>query len=103
MESIYEWCLLRELELRKLTAVSQKSVSVHYKGFSKQELLRADLLIDGCVLVEVKAVENILALHKAQLLSYMKLLNVPIGLLINFNASKLADGISRLVLQGADR
>src|SRR5688572_26356800 len=62
MESIYEWCLLRELELRKLTAVNQKSVSVHYKGFFKEELLRADLLIDGCVLVEVKAVENILAL-----------------------------------------
>jgi GxxExxY protein len=102
MESIYEWCLLRELELRKLNAVSQKSVRVHYKGFFKEELLRADLLIEGCVLVEVKAVENILTLHKAQLLSYMKLLNVPIGLLMNFSAPKLIDGVSRLILHGAD-
>ncbi|MGH7944649.1 MAG: GxxExxY protein [Opitutaceae bacterium] len=69
MKSIYEWCLLRELELRKLTAVSQKSVRVRYKGFVKEELLRADLLIEGSVLVEVKAVENVLPLHTAQLLS----------------------------------
>ena len=103
MESSYEWRLLRELELRKLTAVNQKSVCVHYKGFFKEELLRADLLIEGCVLVEVKALEHILSLHKAQLLSYMKLLNVPIGLLVNFNAPKLTDGISRLILHGADR
>lgn len=102
MESIYEWCMFRELELRKLTSVSQKSVRVHYKGFFKEEFLRADLLIEGCVLVEIKAVETIVSLHKAQLLSYMKLLNVPIGLLINFNAPKLTDGVSRLILHGAD-
>ena len=57
------------LELRKLTAVNQKSVGVHYKGFFWEEVLRADLLIDGCVRVVVKAVEKIIALHKAQLLS----------------------------------
>lgn len=102
VESIYEWCLMRELELRKHAAVNQKAVHISYKGFIKEELLRFDVLIEGCVLVEAKVVEHILPIHKAQLLSYMKLLNVPLGLLINFNVSKLTDGISRLILPGAD-
>ena len=58
-------------------------------------------MIEGCVLVEAKAVEKILPIHKAQLLSYMKLLDVPLGLLINFHEMKVTDGISRLVLPGA--
>jgi GxxExxY protein len=60
------------------------------------------LLVEGCVLVEVKAVERILPIHKAQLLSYMKLLDVPIGLLINFHEMKLTDGVNRLMLPGAN-
>lgn len=102
VESIYEWCLMRELELRKLSAVNQKAVQISYKGFVKEELLRFDVLVEGCVLVEAKAVDHILPIHKAQLLSYMKLLNVPVGLLINFNAPKPTDGISRLILPGAN-
>ena len=102
VESIYEWCLMRELELRKLSAVNQKAVQISYKGFIKEELLRFDVLVENCVLVEAKAVEHILPIHKAQLLSYMKLLNVPLGLLINFNVSKLTEGVSRLILPGAD-
>ena len=94
VESIYEWCLMRELELRKLTAANQKAVQISYKRFIKEELLRFDVLVEGCVLVEAKAVDHILPIHKAQLLSYMKLLNVPVGLLINFNVPKLTDGIS---------
>ena len=58
---------------------------------------------EGCVLVEAKAVEKVLPIHKAQLLSYMKLLNVPVGLLINFHEMKLTDGISRLILPGANQ
>jgi GxxExxY protein len=58
--------------------------------------------VSGCVLVETKSVEAILPIHKAQLLSYMKLLDVPLGLLINFNVSRLTDGLSRLILPGAD-
>ena len=64
--------------------------------------LRFDVLVEGCVLVEAKAVEKILPIHKAQLLSYMKLLNVPLGLLINFHEIKVTDGISRLILPGAN-
>lgn len=103
VESIYEWCLLRELELRKLTATNQKLVQITYKGFVREEPLRFDVLVEDCVLVEAKSVERILPVHKAQLLSYMKLLDIPIGLLINFNEIKLTDGVSRLILPGANQ
>jgi GxxExxY protein len=103
MESIYEWCLTKELELRGMATISQKSVLVEYKGFHREEPLRFDLLVDGCVLVEAKAVQEVLPIHKAQLLSYMKLLDVPIGLLINFHEMKLTDGVRRLILPGANK
>ena len=103
VEPIYEWCLMRELELRKLTATNQKTVRIHYKDFIREEPLRFDVLVEDCVLIEAKAVDHILPIHKAQLLSYMKLLNVPLGLLINFNVTKLVDGVSRLILPDADR
>jgi GxxExxY protein len=102
VESIYERCLLRELELRQVPASNQKLVTISYKGFTREEPLRFDVLVDDCVLIEVKSVEHILPVHKAQLLSYMKLLNVPVGLLMNFNAPKLVDGISRLILPGSN-
>ena len=102
VESIYEWGLLRELELRSLQTESQRTVRVTYKGHTREEPLRFDVLVEGCVLVEGKAVEQLLPVHKAQLLSYMKLLDVPVGLLINFNALKLTDGISRLILPKAN-
>ena len=103
LESIYEWCLRMELELRGHSVVSEKSVAVHYKGFTREEPLRFDMLVEGCVLDEVKAVEKVLPIHKAQLLSYMRLLDVPLGLLINFHEEKLIDGIVRLMLSGANR
>ena len=103
IESIYEWCLVKELGLRKMACVSQKVVTIEYKGFTREEPLRFDMLVEGCVLVEAKAVETILPIHKAQLLSYMKLLDVPIGLLINFHEMKVTDGVSRLILPGANK
>ena len=103
IESIYEWCLLKELGLRGLECVSQKSVLIEYKGFTREEPLRFDVLVESSVLVEAKAVEKVLPIHKAQLLSYMKLLNVPVGLLINFHEIKVTDGIHRLILSGANR
>jgi GxxExxY protein len=103
IESIYEWCLLKELGLRGLECVAQKSVLIEYKGFKREEPLRFDMLVESCVLVEAKAVEKVLPIHKAQLLSYMKLLNVPVGLLINFHEMKVTDGIHRLILAGANR
>jgi GxxExxY protein len=103
IESIYEWCLTKEFELRGLACVSQRLVVIEYKGFTREEPLRFDMLVKGCVLVEAKTVEKILPIHKAQLLSYMKLLNVPLGLLINFHEMKLTDGVHRLMLPGANK
>ena len=103
IESIYEWCLTKEFELRGMSYLCQKAVKITYKGFIREEPLRFDLLVDNCVLVEAKAVEQIGPIHKAQLLSYMKLLDIPIGLLINFHEIKLTDGVHRLVLPGANR
>lgn len=102
VESIYEWCLLRELEIRRIKAIKQKHVVISYKGFIREEPLRFDVLLEDSLLIEAKSVERVLPIHKAQLLSYMKLLNVPIGLLMNFNEAKLTDGISRLILPGAN-
>ena len=76
---------------------------VTYKDFAREEPLRFDMLVDGCVLVEAKAVAKILPIHEAQLLSYMKLLDIPIGLLINFHEMKVTDGVHRLILPGANR
>ena len=102
LESIYEWCFVIELGLRGHDAKRQKSVVIEYKGHQREEELRFDVLVDECLLVEVKAVEKVHPIHKAQLLSYMKLLDLPLGLLINFNNERLVDGVSRLVLPGAD-
>ena len=102
VESIYEWCLMRELELRSLEVTNQKVVLISYKGFIKEEPLRFDVLVERCVLVEIKSVEQVAPIHKAQLFSYMKLLNVPLGLLINFKLPKLTQGVTRLILPGAD-
>lgn len=77
VESIYEWCLTKELELCGLRVETQRLVSITYKGFTRDEPLRFDLLVEACVLVEAKCVERILPIHKAQVLSYMKLLKCP--------------------------
>jgi GxxExxY protein len=103
IESIYEWCLTRELELNDVHTEEQRVVRIHYKGFTREEPLRFDLLVEGCLLIEAKSVEKTLPIHQAQLLSYMKLLDVPIGLLINFNVSKLTDGVTRMILPGANQ
>jgi GxxExxY protein len=103
LESIYEWCLTMELELRGHSVQRQDRAMIRYKQFRREELLRFDLLIDKCLLVEVEAIEAVQPIHKAQLLSYMKLLDIPLGLIINFNELKLTDGISRLILPGANR
>ena len=103
LESIYERCLLRELELRGVPVLNQEEVVIDYKGTVFKETLKFDLLVAGCLLVELKAIHDVLPIHKAQLLSYMKLLNVPLGLLFNFHEVKLVDGISRLILPGANK
>ncbi len=82
--------MIKELGLRGVAWVSQKVIVVEYKGFIREEPLRFDVMVEGCVLVEAKAVEKVLPIHKAQLLSYMKLLDVPLGLLVNFHEMKVS-------------
>ena len=103
IESIYEKCLMRELVLRNIACVNQQLVQIEYKGMTFEEPLRFDVLVENCLLLELKAVQEILPIHKAQLLSYMKLLNIPIGLIFNFHELKLTDGISRMILPGANQ
>lgn len=102
LESLYEKCLLRELELQGIPATNQREVLIDYKGTIFTEELKFDVLIDGSLLLELKAVQEVHPIHKAQLLSYMKLLDVPVGLLINFHEMKLVDGVHRMILRGAD-
>src|SRR5713101_4577314 len=97
IESICERCILRELELRSIPSVTQKLVRIEYKGLVFDEPLRFDILVDDCLMVELKAVELL------QPFSYMKLLNIPLGLLINFHEPVLKKGISRTMLPGANQ
>ncbi|HUP80943.1 MAG TPA: GxxExxY protein [Pirellula sp.] len=102
LESIYEKCLLREFELRRIPVLNQEHVRIEYKGVVFTEQLKFDLLVDSVLLLELKAVQEILPIHKAQLLSYMKLLDIPLGLVLNFHEMKLTDGVSRMILTGAN-
>ena len=102
VESIYEKCMERELGLRKMGTRRQGVVPVEYKGWTFEEPLRLDLLVEECLLLELKSVEKTLPVHKAQLLSYMKLIDIPLGLLINFHEMELIDGVHRLILPGAN-
>lgn len=102
IESIYEKCVMRELEVEGMPARNQIIVPIEYKGFTFEEPLRLDILVADCLLLELKSVEKVLPIHKAQLLSYMKLLNVPIGLLFNFHELRMRDGIHRMILPGAN-
>ena len=89
--------------MRSIPATTQKIVQVEYKGLVFDEPLRFDLLVGDCLLIELKAVEILHPSSKAQLFSYMKLLNIPIGLLINFHELVLKNRISRMILPGANQ
>lgn len=103
IESIYEKCMMRELELQAIAAKSQLVVPIEFKGYTFEEPLRLDVLVEDCLLLELKSVEKVHPIHKAQLLSYMKLLNVPVGLLFNFHEIRMRDGIHRMILPGANQ
>ena len=102
-EAIYEKCLMRELQLQGIPAQNQLTVPVEYKGFMFKEPLRLDVLADECLILELKSVEVVAPAHKAKLLAYMKLMDLPLGLVINFHEPILKNGISRMILPGADK
>ncbi|HEU4455345.1 MAG TPA: GxxExxY protein, partial [Longimicrobium sp.] len=93
LESVYEAVLARALEQRGLTVERQKPISFEIDGMRFEEAFRADLLVDGRVLVELKSVEKLAPVHSKQVLTYVTLLKLPVGLLINFGAARLNEGL----------
>jgi GxxExxY protein len=98
LEAVYQEALCRELELRSIPFERQAKVPIHYKGFVLGENLRMDILVDGRVVLELKSVERLEPIHEAQLLTYLRLSRLHVGLLVNFNVRVLKDGIRRRVV-----
>ncbi len=97
LESVYEEALFRELQSRGIPVVRQVRLPVKYKGVTLQTSLRLDLLVGNKVVIEVKATENNHSLHKAQVLTYLRLSGLRLGLVLNFGQERLIDGFSRVV------
>jgi len=97
LESVYEAILARELEARGLCVERQKTIPIEYDGLRFEEGFRADLLVDGQVLIELKSVEKLVPVYSKQTLTYIRLLEIPVGILINFGASRLNEGLRRIV------
>ena len=89
LESVYHKCLAHELNIREISFTSELLVPVNYKGLQLETELRCDLFIENTIVVELKAVEKILPIHEAQLLTYMNLLEAPFGILFNFNTTNI--------------
>jgi GxxExxY protein len=98
LESAYESCLVHELTKKGLKVVRQLTVPIIYDGIKIDAGYRINLLVDECLIVELKSVESILPIHEAQTLTYLKLMGLRLGLLINFNVEQLKKGIKRIVL-----
>jgi len=101
LESVYRPCLIYELRQRELKVVAEQTVPLVYKNLVFDGVYRFDVLVNDSVIVEIKAVDFILSVHQAQLLSYLRLMKKPLGLLINFNVSVLVQGVRR-VMNGAE-
>ena len=97
LESVYHHCLLKELKSRQIVVESMVPVPLHYKGEYLNKDYIIDLLVENEIIVELKAIEFILPIHEAQLISYLKLSKKPLGLLINFNVPRLVQGFKRFV------
>ncbi|MEM6257644.1 MAG: GxxExxY protein [Planctomycetota bacterium] len=98
LESAYESCLCLELSQRDIRFQRQVEMPLEYKGSTVDCGFRFDLLVEGLVIMELKAVDRVLPIHEAQLMSYLRLSKLKTGLLINFNVTRLVDGITRRVL-----
>jgi GxxExxY protein len=97
LESSYEASLQHELSLRGICSVRQLLLPITYKGLVIPDAYRIDLMVDGCLVVELKTVETLLQIHSSQVLTYLRMSNKHLGLLINFRTVLLKDGIKRLV------
>ena len=97
LESIYELCLIRELEQRGIEATTQVSIPLLYKGAELSKDFRIDILVENEIVLEIKSVEVLLPVHEAQIISYLKLSGKKLGFLVNFNVSLLKNGFKRFV------
>jgi len=97
LESVYEVILAHELEKRGLSVERQKAIPFEYDGHTFNEGFRADIMIENSVIVELKSVENVAPVHKKQLLTYLRLADKKLGLLVNFGSALIKDGIYRVV------
>lgn len=97
LESVYEAVLERELQRRGLHVERQKAISFEYDGLRFDESLRVDLLVESSIVVELKSVEQLVPVHSKQVLTYLRLLQLPVGLLMNFGAPTLKEGLHRIV------
>ncbi len=97
LESVYQALLLKELIRRGFRAERQRRVAFEFDGLYFDDGLRIDLLVEDRVVVELKSVENLLPVHKKQVLTYLRLMDLPVGLLINFGAATLKEGLHRIV------
>ena len=96
LESVYRDCMIIEMRGEHLHVESQRSVSLEYKGHRIRGELKLDLLVESCLVVELKAIERIHPIHLAQVITYLKLTGYPAGLLMNFNSTALRAGLKRL-------
>lgn len=97
LESVYEACLIHELRLRNIKCESQINIPIIYKGQEIDKDFRIDVLVEDKIIIELKSVEKLLHIHEVQLVTYLKLSNKKLGLLINFNVPVLKDGIKRRI------
>ena len=98
LESVYQSCMVIELRKMSVEVESEVPISISYRGEKvHEEGFRLDLLVEDTIIVELKSVENVQSVHKKQLLTYLRLANKPLGLLINFNETVVKDGITRIV------
>ncbi len=97
LESAYEACFAHELELRGIRYQRQLPVPLNYKGKLVEVGFRADVIIGEKLLIELKAVDELQPIHRAQVITYLKLMNLPLGLLINFNSALLKNGLRRIL------
>ena len=103
LETVYEQCLSRELELRGHTIEKEKRIVINYKGKTFEHILRADLIVDDCVVVELKSVEVLMPIHFKQLRTYLRLYKKEMGWLINFGAYDFKDGLCSVKLGKEDK
>lgn len=98
LESVYQQCLAYELSKNNIEFVSEHNIPVKYKEVNIDCGFRADIIVAGNIILEIKAVNKILPIHEAQLMTYLKITGIKLGLIINFNVTLLKQGIKRIIL-----